>query len=113
MKFKGVTYDFGYVMDENWRPSFDMKVVHRELEILKNYLYCNAVRICGFDTDRLMKYAEDALEQGLHVWLSPNSSGLLWYNYSLVRFVPPVFPSLRTHLWAVLHQPGLLRKYNK
>ncbi len=29
MKFKGVTYDVGNVMDGNWRPLFDMKVVHR------------------------------------------------------------------------------------
>ena len=71
MKFKGVTYDVGSVMDGNWRPSFDMKVVHRELEIIKNDLHCNAVRIRGFDIDRLMKSAEDALEQGLHVWLVP------------------------------------------
>ena len=42
MKFKGVTYDVGSIMDGNWRPSFDMKVVHRELEIIKNDLHCNA-----------------------------------------------------------------------
>jgi hypothetical protein len=71
MKFKGVTYDVGMVMDGNWRPSFDMKVVHRELEIIQNDLHCNAVRICGFNIERLMKSAEDALEQGLNVWLSP------------------------------------------
>ena len=71
MKFKGITYDVGSMMDGNWRPSLDMKVVHRELEIIKNDLHCNAVRIRGFDIDRLMKSAEDALGQGLHVWLSP------------------------------------------
>jgi hypothetical protein len=71
MKFKGITYDVGSVMDGNWRPSFDMKVVHRELEIIKNDLHCNAVRIRGFDIDRLMRSAEDALGQGLYVWLSP------------------------------------------
>jgi hypothetical protein len=45
--------------------------VHRELEIIKNDLHCNAVRICGLDIDRLMIAAEDALKQGLEVWLSP------------------------------------------
>jgi hypothetical protein len=44
--------------------------VHRELEIIKNNLHCNAVRICGLDLDRLMTATEDALKQGLEVWLS-------------------------------------------
>ncbi len=58
-------------MGFNWRPRFDPRVVHRELEIIKNDLHCNAVRICGLDIGRLMKAAEDALKQGLEVWLSP------------------------------------------
>lgn len=53
------------------RPVFGPKVVHRELEIIKNDLHCNAVRVCGLDIDRLMMAAEDALKQGLEVWLSP------------------------------------------
>jgi hypothetical protein len=72
MKRKGVNYDVGRVMmGENWRPTFDPKIVHRELEIIKNDLHCNAVRICGLAIDRLMTAAEDALKQGLEVWLSP------------------------------------------
>ena len=71
MKLKGVSYDVGRVMGINWRPNFDPKVVHRELEIIKNDLHCNAVRICGLNIDRLMIAAEDALKQGLEVWLSP------------------------------------------
>jgi hypothetical protein len=71
MKFKGVSYDVGIVYWENWRPDFDPKVVHRELEIIKNDLHCNAVGICGRDLDRLMTATEDALEQGLYVLLSP------------------------------------------
>ena len=72
MNRKGVCYDVGRVMmGGNWRPSFDPKVVHRELGIIKNDLHCNAVRICGLDIDRLMTAAEDALTQGLEVWLSP------------------------------------------
>ena len=58
-------------MGFNWRPHFDPKIVHRELEIIKNDLHCNAVRICGLNIDRLMIAAEDALKQGLEVWLSP------------------------------------------
>ena len=71
MKRKGVCYDVGRVMGGNWRPIFDPKIVHRELEIIKNDLHCNAVRICGLDINRLMKASEDALQQGLEVWLSP------------------------------------------
>ncbi len=72
MKRKGVNYDVGRVMmGEHWRPTFDPKIVHRELEIIKNDLHCNAVRICGLAIDRLMMATEDALKQGLEVWLSP------------------------------------------
>ena len=58
-------------MGANWRPVFNPRIVHRELEIIKNDLHCNAVRICGLDIDRLMISSEDALAQGLEVWLSP------------------------------------------
>jgi hypothetical protein len=72
MNRKGVCYDVGRVMmGGNWRPALDSKIVHRELGIIKNDLHCNAVRICGLDTDRLMMASEDALRQGLEVWLSP------------------------------------------
>jgi hypothetical protein len=72
MKFKGVCYDVGRIMmGNNWRPIFDPNVVHRELEIIKNDLHCNSVRICGLDIDRLIIATKDALEQGLEVWLSP------------------------------------------
>jgi hypothetical protein len=71
MKRKGVTYDVGRMMGGNWRPTFDLKVVHRELEIIQHELHCNAIRICGLDIDRLLTTAEDALDQGLEVWLSP------------------------------------------
>jgi hypothetical protein len=72
MNRKGVCYDVGRVlMGGNWRPKFDEHAVHRELGIIKNDLHCNAVRIVGLDVDRLMTASEDALTQGLEVWLSP------------------------------------------
>ena len=72
MKHKGVCYDVGRVMLEgDWRPNYDPKVVHRELGLIKNDLHCNAVRICGLDIDRLRTAAFDALDQGLEVWFSP------------------------------------------
>ncbi len=75
MKWKGVCYDVGRVMmGEQWRPTFDPSMVHRELEIIKRDLHCNAVRICGFDLDRLMTATEDALTQGLDAF--PQRLGL-------------------------------------
>ncbi|MGO8806580.1 MAG: abortive infection protein [Candidatus Bathyarchaeia archaeon] len=72
MNRKGVCYDVGRVMmGSQWRPKFDLKQVKRELGIIKNDLHCNTVRICGLDLKRLEIAAEEALSQGLEVWLSP------------------------------------------
>ena len=72
MNRKGICYDVGRVMmGSQWRPKFDPEQVHRELEIIKKDLHCNTVRICGLDLKRLEVAAEDALTQGLEVWLSP------------------------------------------
>ena len=72
MRRKGVCYDVGRVMlGRNWRPDYDPKVVHRELQIIRDDLHCNAVRLQGLDLDRLSTTAEDALAQGLEVWFSP------------------------------------------
>ena len=72
MNRKGVCYDVGRVlMGADWRPNFDPWLAHRELEIIKGDLHCNAVRICGLDIDRLMTASADALAHGLEVWLSP------------------------------------------
>jgi AcrR family transcriptional regulator len=72
MNRKGICYDVGRVMMGNsWRPKFDPRIVHRELEIIKSDLHCNAVRICGLDIERLKIASEDALKQGLEVWFSP------------------------------------------
>jgi hypothetical protein len=74
LRLKGVCYDVGAVMGFNWRPVFDPKVVHRELEIIKNDLHCNTVSISALDVGRVVTAATAALEEGLEVWLSP----LLW-----------------------------------
>jgi hypothetical protein len=74
LRIKGVCYDVGNVMGGNWRPDYNPKTVRRELEIIRNDLHCNAVRILGQDIGRLVTSAESALSQGLEVWLSP----LLW-----------------------------------
>lgn len=71
MKWKGVCYDVGRFLYGNWRKDYDPKTVHRELEIIKNDLHCNAVRICGKDVSRLAVASEYALQLGLDVWFSP------------------------------------------
>jgi hypothetical protein len=76
MNRRGVTYDVGTVYSGfGWRlstrPRHDPRVEHRELEIIKEGLNCNAVRICGRDPGRLIAAAADALDQGLEVWLAP------------------------------------------
>ncbi len=74
MRLKGVCYDVGAVMAFNWRPHFDAANVRRELEIIKNDLHCNAVRITARSLRRLSMAARAADELGLEVWYSP----VLW-----------------------------------
>jgi hypothetical protein len=75
MRRRGVNYDvgidfggLGYLS----RPTFDIATTHREFAIIAHDLHCNAVRISGTDLDRLLAATEDALQQGLEVWLSPH-----------------------------------------
>lgn len=56
---------------QDWRPDFTQEAAQRELEIIRNDLHCNAVRICGEDVDRLAIAAEIALSLGLEAWVSP------------------------------------------
>ena len=53
------------------RPEFDRAAARRDLGVIRNDLHCNAVRISGEDTGRLIAAARDALQLGLEVWLSP------------------------------------------
>ena len=71
MNRKGVCYDIGSVMGFNWRPRFRPEEVRRELQIIKDDLHCNAVRISGQDLGRLVMASGDALERGLEVWFHP------------------------------------------
>jgi hypothetical protein len=72
MKWKGVNYDVGRVLEGRLtRPTFDSKETHREIEIIKNDLHCNSIKVQGFEIDRVMIAAQDSLEQGLEVWLAP------------------------------------------
>jgi hypothetical protein len=72
---KGINYDVGsYTRGKNTASSrefFEPAIVQREMEIIKNDLHCNAIRISGQDLERLTIAAEFAIQQGLEVWLSP------------------------------------------
>jgi hypothetical protein len=73
---RGVTYDTGMVFSGPGysvptRPKLDLATAERELQIARDDLHCNAVRLIGRDVDRLVQVAERALALGLEVWLSP------------------------------------------
>jgi hypothetical protein len=70
---KGVSYDVGtrYGLGMSTRPRFSEAIVRRELEIIRHDLHCTAVKIGGYDPDRIAKAAVCALDQGLEVWFSP------------------------------------------
>src|SRR4051812_8245176 len=71
MNRRGVLYDTGRVLGFNWRPVFNRAETRRDLEMIRDELHCNAVKLCGRDLGRLTAAAEDALELGLEVWFSP------------------------------------------
>jgi len=73
---RGVTYDTGIVFSGPGyniptRPRLDLATAERELQIARDDLHCNAVRLIGREVDRLVQVAERALALGLEVWLSP------------------------------------------
>jgi hypothetical protein len=73
MKYKGINYDTGTKTSRGdlSRENFDLNIVESELKIIKNELHCNAVRISGFHTERIVTASEIALNLGLTVWFSP------------------------------------------
>jgi hypothetical protein len=76
MNRNGVIYNTGAVFSgPGWRvrtrPRLDPRVAGRELEIIRDDLHCNAVRVSGRDIGRAIAVTEQALRLGLEVWLSP------------------------------------------
>jgi hypothetical protein len=67
----------GYAISTR-RTALDMSVVRRELEIIRDDLHANAVRIVGSDLGAITVVAEIALGLGLEVWFSP-----AFFEYSL------------------------------
>ena len=74
MFLRGINYDVGNFFREGKlsRPDFDKSIIKKEIEIIKQELHCDAIRISGYDIDRLSIAAEFALKEGLHVWFSPS-----------------------------------------
>jgi hypothetical protein len=82
MRRRGVGYDTGIVFFGSGkgggiptRPKLDLATAERELQIVRDDLHCNAVRLGGTYADRLVRVAECALAMGLEVWLSPTLLG--------------------------------------
>jgi hypothetical protein len=76
---RGIIYDTGIVFagpgyKVPTRPKLDPSTAHRELQIIRDDLHCNAVRIGGDNPKRLAAVAADALDLGLEVWLSAGVS---------------------------------------
>jgi hypothetical protein len=73
MFLKGINYDVGSYFRKGKlsRPDFIEADIRKEIGIIKHELHCEAIRISGFDIQRLVRASEFALEEGLQVWLSP------------------------------------------
>ncbi len=83
MQHQGVHYDTGTTFFagpvgdalSTRRGALDMSVVRGELEIIRDDLHANAVRVVGSDAGRMTAVAEIALGLGLEVWFSPACFG--------------------------------------
>ncbi len=73
MRYKGINYDVGtrYQSETSTRKNFDASIARSEIEIIKNDLHCNSIRISGDDPSRLILASEIALQLEMTVWLSP------------------------------------------
>ncbi|MER7045065.1 hypothetical protein [Streptomyces jumonjinensis] len=77
MRAFGITYDTGFTSaGTSTREPFDLATVRREMQIIRDELRCDAVRVTGGDRDRLDTAARYAADAGLEVWYSPFTHGL-------------------------------------
>lgn len=75
MFLRGINYDTGTAFKKGQlsRPDFDEAVIKKEIEIIRNELHCDAIKIAGDDLQRLVIAAEFALEIGSQVWFAPSN----------------------------------------
>ncbi len=79
MRGKGINYDTGFInKGVSSRDPFDIEIVKRELQIIRDDLHCNAVRVTGGDPERLEIAASIAAEIGMEVWFSPFTCDLTY-----------------------------------
>ncbi len=77
MRAYGVNYDTGFrSAGTTTHEPFDSDIVRREMQIIRDELHCDAVRITGGDADRLESAARLAAGVDLEVWYSPFTNGL-------------------------------------
>jgi len=77
MRAYGINYDVGFSScGTTTHEPFDPDIVRREMQIIREDLHCDAVRITGADPDRLETAARHAAAAGLEVWYSPFTNGL-------------------------------------
>ena len=74
MFLRGINYDTGtaFKKGELSRLDFDKAIIKKEIEIIKNELHCDAIKVAGDDLQRLIIASEFALEIGLQVWFAPS-----------------------------------------
>lgn len=70
---RGINYCIGmkYSSNADTRKGLDTDIMSREIEIIKNKLHSNSIRIYGEDLDKLIKCSKIAIKHGLEVWFSP------------------------------------------
>jgi hypothetical protein len=72
MRGKGINYDTGFINKGIYsRKTLDPEIVRREIQIIRDDLHCNAIRITGGDPDRLELASTLAAEANLEIWFSP------------------------------------------
>jgi hypothetical protein len=77
MRAWGVTYDTGFThLGTTTHEPFDPGIVARDMQIIRNDLHADAVRITGGVGDRLEIAAQHAAAAGLEVWYCPFTNDL-------------------------------------
>ncbi len=68
----GVNYDagIGLFSDRNG-DNISYAEMQEAMRVIRNELHCNAVRIYGYDLDKLIQCSRIAISEGLMVWFSP------------------------------------------
>jgi hypothetical protein len=79
MRANGINYDTGFInKGVSSRELWDIAVVKRELQIIRDDLHCTAVRVTGGDPERLAIAGDIAADLGLEVWFSPFTCDLTY-----------------------------------